>query len=101
MRRIALVMFTALISGCDRDIHDHPHLVTGQQLFEHHCSSCHQSTGQGRFLKGIPANRSTGLTKEQIIDKMVSPKEAGDKMPNFPNMDNEESGKIADYVKSL
>ncbi|MGF1694285.1 cytochrome c [Vibrio kyushuensis] len=95
------ISFIVLITGCDRDLHDHPELTTGQQLFEHHCSSCHQKTGQGRFLKGIPANRATALTEDQISHKITSLSVSGAKMPSFPNMPKEESDKISAYVKSL
>ncbi|MEZ8823734.1 cytochrome c [Vibrio sp. 10N.261.55.A7] len=101
MRLLASIFVLALLSGCDKDLHDHPHLTTGKQLFEHHCAGCHQKTGQGQFLKGIPANRATALSEEQISHKVTSDDTVGSKMPSFPNMDEEESAKIASYVKSL
>lgn len=101
MRWFTSLSVAALLSGCEKDVHDHPELTTGKELFEYHCSSCHQSSGQGKFLKGIPANRATTLSSEQISHKITQDKESDSKMPTFPKMDKQESDKIAAYVKSL
>lgn len=101
MRIFTSLSFVALLFGCDKDVHDHPDLVSGKQLFEHHCSSCHKDTGQGQFLKGIPANRGTELSIEQIFQKITSAKKDGHKMLTLPNMGKEESEKISLYLKSL
>ncbi len=89
------------ISGCEKDAHDHPELVTGQQLFEHHCSGCHNKTGKGNFLKGVPATKDTIMDVNQISHKVISGIEGGAKMPSFPSMSDEEANIIADYMKNL
>lgn len=94
---------TIFLSGCEQDVHDHPELTTGKQLFEYHCSSCHKSAGTGHFLKGVPANKDTGLAIWQIKHK-IKDKASPDnktKMPSFPNMSSEEASLIANYVKNL
>lgn len=95
----ALLFFT--LSACDQDIHNHPELTTGQQLFEYHCSSCHKATGTGHFLKGVPANKDTELQSWQIKHKIQDAAEDKSKMPSFPNMPPDEAALIADYVKRL
>ncbi len=101
--RSGLLTFLApmLISGCDKDAHDHPELVTGQQLFEHHCISCHTKTGTGNFLQGVPANKNTDMDINQISHKVIAGGENGAKMPSFPSMPDEEAILIADYIKNL
>ena len=89
------------LAGCEKDAHDHPGLVTGKQLFEYHCSSCHKKTGEGNFLLGVPSNKNTELSVGQVSHKITSNEVAGNKMPVFKNMSAEESRKISAYVKTL
>lgn len=97
------IVCTLFLSGCDKDVHDHPELTTGKQLFEYHCSSCHKSTGTGHFLKGVPANKDTDLAIWQIKHKIKNKasQDSKTKMPAFPNMSPEEASLIANYVKNL
>jgi mono/diheme cytochrome c family protein len=96
-----VLFFTVLLAGCSDDVHDHPTLVTGKQLFEHHCSGCHKNTGKGKFLKGVPANKDTNLSASQVLHKITSNENGGNKMPSFNNMSTEEAAKISVYVKTL
>jgi len=94
-------LFVITLNSCSKDVHDHPELVTGEQLFNYHCSGCHKETGKGNFLKGIPENRDTHLSTFQIAHQVKKGGESGSKMPTFTKMSDEESIKIAAYVKSL
>ena len=95
-------LFFVSIYGCNsNDKHDHPDLVTGEQLFEYHCSGCHKNTGHGNFLKGIPANKNTDLSSAQIVHKINLDAEEGSKMPTFPAMSETETAKIASYLKQM
>jgi len=98
---LLLILSSVLLAGCSKDIHDHPDLVTGKQLFEYHCSGCHKSTGTGIFLKGVPANKNTDLTRGQITHKLRKGDDLNTKMPIFPNMGIIEAAKIATYVDDL
>ena len=82
------------LGGCRKDIHDHPKLFTGQQLFEHHCSGCHKNSGAGNFLAGVPANRGSQLSTDQITHKITTGTEDS-KMPAFPGMPANEAAAIA------
>jgi len=95
------VLNMLLTTGCSNDIHDHPDLVTGEQLFDHHCSECHNKTGAGVFLLGVPANRDTTLSSSQVIHKIQHNEKNSSKMPAFPEMSTEEAKKITDYLKQL
>ena len=97
---LAFLLVVAL-NGCSKDLHDHPELVTGEQLFNYHCSECHKETGKGKFLKGVPSNRNTHFSTFQIAHKVKKGGGSGSKMPAFTKMSDEESIKIAEYVKSL
>jgi mono/diheme cytochrome c family protein len=101
MPSIALLLITVLVlSGCSRDAHDHPELTIGKQLFEHHCSECHNKSGIGKFLRGVPASKDTKLSASQISHKIRNDKDRR-KMPIFDNMSNAEAQKIAAYLKRL
>lgn len=101
---VSLLMITFLVAcESDKNPHDHPELKTGKQLYDFHCAACHGENGTGNFLSGIPANRNTQLTIDQIIKRVLA-KEPGDskrKMPVFPEMSQEEAHKIAAYLLEL
>ena len=84
------------ITACGKDPKA---LKTGKELFEYCCAGCHGVDGKGAFLKGVPANRDTDMSKKQIMHKMK--KEKGGRMPVFENLTAEEAKKIADYLKSI
>jgi len=96
-----IVIIYFCLNGCSKDIHDHPEQIAGKQLFELHCSSCHKVTGKGKFLKGVPANKDTLLTKSQIEHKIRDKSSANGKMPSFPEMSAGEAAKISAYLKSI
>jgi len=107
-RRKTLVLYTlafclllVTISSCSRDTHDHPDLITGEQLFNYHCAGCHQNSGKGKFLKGIPANRNTVLSSAQIIHKINANDGEDLKMPSFPKMSQAEAVAIVSYLKQM
>jgi mono/diheme cytochrome c family protein len=98
---LMLFLTSVIITGCDKDVHNHPELVTGKQLFDYHCAGCHTETGKGNFLKGIPPNKHSSLTVWQIAHKLRIDADDKRKMPLYPNMSLQEAEVIADYVKQL
>lgn len=99
-KRLALVI--AICSGlaaCGQDLHYHSDELSAKQLFDKHCASCHLSSGKGKFLSGVPANKGTSLSSMQVYHKIKSKKNAN--MPTFNNMSDAEAIKIANYVKNL
>ena len=100
-----IVVLTGLIfiAGCHKDEHDHPPGITAEELYQLHCSGCHQESGEGRFVSGIPSIKLTGLSSHEIADKIRRPhKQTGDdrNMPIYTNMPRQEALKIAVYIKS-
>ncbi|MFQ5329344.1 MAG: c-type cytochrome [Thermodesulfobacteriota bacterium] len=98
---IVISLLLLLAGGCEKDVHDHPKLTTGKQLFEHHCAPCHGKEGEGAFLEGIPANRDTQLDFRQIAHKIKAGGSTKSKMPVFKKMGDTEAAKIAQYLESL
>ena len=87
-----------LLACSDNDVHDHPADITAKQLYEIHCAGCHQSLGQGKFLKGIPPNRDTELKIRQIIEKIRYGEQHKSNMKVFSNMSEEEAKRIVLYL---
>lgn len=91
------------LTGCSsNDDHNHPQLISGQQFFEHHCAHCHDKTGQGTFLKGVPASIATKKTQTEIVLYLQEgPHTFKSKMPIFSSMPDKEAFKIAQYLLEL
>jgi len=98
---LVVCLLLVTISSCSKDIHEHPDLVTGKQLFNYHCAGCHKDTGKGQFLKGIPSNRNTVLSSAQIIHKISTNDGEEVKMPSFPKMSQAEAIAIVSYLKQM
>lgn len=103
-RKFALVAISIMIMffvyGCNKDDHDHSELITGKQLFNYHCLSCHREKGQGSFLRGVPSNNDTELSTYQVFHK-IRKSTNNSKMPSFPTMSKEEALKISYYLKEI
>lgn len=93
------ILVLALLLGACTDKHDHPANLTGEQLYNLHCSGCHKETGKGKFLKGVPPSRFTGLSTKELMDKIRRGGNSKTKMKIFDNMSREEAELIAIYVK--
>lgn len=90
-----------LITGCERaDVHDHPQLKTGEQFYNHHCASCHMRSGDGAFLKGVPAVKYTSMKIREIVELIRGHARAEDtRMPVFSEMSEHEAERIAVYMR--
>ncbi len=93
---VVVAICMAVLTACGKDPKE---LKTGKELFEYYCAGCHGVDGKGLFLKGVPSNRDTDMSKKQIMHKMK--KGDGGRMPVFENLTAEEAKKIADYLKSI
>lgn len=102
MRRVLTTIACVLVvTGCDRGgPHDHPQLRTGEQLYNHHCAACHQRSGEGAFLQGIPAIQYTSLKIDEIVGHIRGHARIEDtQMPVFVDMSNYEAERIAVYLR--
>jgi mono/diheme cytochrome c family protein len=100
---MACMILAAAVLACspDRDNHDHPHLKTGQELFNYHCAECHGDDGTGRLVDRTPANILTSKDLQGIEDYIISDTGRGRKMPVFASMPRPEAKKIAAYLLVL
>jgi mono/diheme cytochrome c family protein len=99
LRAVPLLAVSLVLTACGKDSHGHPDSLSGKELFKLHCAGCHQPSGKGSFITGVPANKNTKLSTIQIYHKIKG--RGSDKMPAFPKMSDAEASKIASYVKSL
>jgi mono/diheme cytochrome c family protein len=104
MHRILLLTSIAVLTACNsaHNDHDHPDLVSGKELYEHHRSDCHGQGGQGNLLKGIPSNLFTQFNQSELADLIVQGrKHEGRNMPVMEKMSNSEARKIVTYLWHL
>jgi mono/diheme cytochrome c family protein len=95
------LMCAGVLFACGRhDDHDHSQLKSGADLYNHHCAACHQGSGDGTFLKGVPPVRYTTMTYRQMVHYIQGHGRAGDsRMPTFSAMPKHEAEAIAIYVR--
>ena len=69
-------------------------------MYNHHCASCHQRSGEGDFLDGIPAVKYTPMKISEIVEHIRGHGRADDtQMPRFSDMSIFEAERIAVYVR--
>jgi len=95
-----LIAAVSLFACSARDRHDHPDLLTGEQLFNHHCEECHGVDGTGKLVEQIPANILTRRDLNGIVAYITTPVNHK-KMPVFKTMPRAEAEKIARHLLSL
>jgi len=98
---LAGIMGALILTGCDRvDVHDHPQLKTGEEFYDHHCASCHNRTGGGAFLDGIPAVKYTPMKISEIVDHIRGHgRDGASRMPQFSDMSVYEAERIAVFIR--
>jgi mono/diheme cytochrome c family protein len=89
------------LSGCSQDQHDHPNLITGEQLFNYHCAECHGVQGTGKLFDGIPANILTQKSHQEIINYITTETGHEKEMPVFTTMPIDEAKAITDHLLAL
>jgi len=84
-----------------------PDKMTGAQLYDAYCASCHQARGQGSFDGGLPPlfhNTATGRTNTNnlvmvILDGIRWTDRSGVHMPGFANhLDDRQIATLAAYL---
>lgn len=102
MRLLPTVLCGAtLLTACSgQDDHDHAQLKGGRQLYDYHCAPCHQISGEGAFLRGVPPVKFTTMTYQQLVDYIRGHGRAeGSQMPRFSTMPKAEAEAIAVYIR--
>lgn len=100
-KALAVIACMLALTGCDQAAdHGHPRLKTGEQMYNYHCASCHQRSGDGTFFDGIPAVKYTPMKIHEIVDHIRGHGRADDsRMPRFSGMSRYEAERIAVYIR--
>ena len=93
-----LVMSAA---GCSEDQHDHPKLITGEQLYNFHCAKCHRKDGTGILFDSRPANILSQKSPEEMITYITTDTNHNRLMPAFKSMPLDEAEFIAEHLGTL
>jgi mono/diheme cytochrome c family protein len=92
-------LLASLASGAEEL--NQPRLTTGKQLYEYHCSVCHQPNGHGNAEKGYPSLIHTTLRSWQIRHKINGDEALSRKMPSFKDISKSKAKLISDYIRTL
>ncbi|WP_370277459.1 cytochrome c [Pontibacterium sp.] len=85
------------LSGCQQQAPDEK--ADGKALFAHYCEECHGDTGNGKFLKGIPSNTATRLTRQEVVNLLLYGRQDQPAMPTFRDqLSPRQARKVADYL---
>lgn len=93
-----LLLGGILLSGCDKGSAP-PEVRTGAQLYGYYCAECHQISGDGAFLRGIPPVRHTSLTYRELVARILGHNQPkGSKMPAF-DVNKSQAESIAIHIR--
>jgi len=98
---ICMFALITLIACSNRDNHDHPKLISGKALFNHHCADCHGEDGTGKLADRTPANILTQKGHQDIVKYVTTESNSNREMPVFSTMPYSEASKIASHLLSL
>ena len=97
-RYLAMLPVLPLFFACGED--EASRLTSGKALFEHYCAGCHQATGEGSFLRGAPAIKSTTLSKSELVAHILGHERPEDsRMPTFDHLSSSQAEAIAVYLR--
>ena len=98
---LIVALSAACLSACSGpDEHNHPSLISGEQLFNHDTLQYLQEEGEGAFLRGVPPVKYTTMTYRQMVDHIRGQGRGDDsRMPTFSSMSKAEAESISIYVR--
>lgn len=102
--RKLITLVLVLLSACSEE-KGQP--STGKELYEYYCAACHEESGAGQFLRGIPpliknkALNPVPLTASQVKHKIQGAASTDRKMPSFASLSDQEAKLIALYIQKL
>jgi mono/diheme cytochrome c family protein len=93
-----ICLSASLLSGCSENNNYTPVSgMDGMDIYANACASCHGENGSGKF--GFLLKLAGSDTSSEEIVGMI--KNGGHIMPAFPNIDEQQAARLADYLKSL
>lgn len=85
-----------MVWGCSEEP---PVKANGKQLYEYYCAECHKSSGNGQFLKGVPANATSIKSEVEIVRLIRQGHPEHDRMPVFKDLPRNDAILISKYLK--
>lgn len=101
MRRSLRLLTTGLmlsLMGCNKAPDE---TATGEVLYNYYCADCHKSSGHGKYLMGIPANRTTRMSQSSVTILIKNGHRSKPGMPPVPGISYPEARKITQYLWTL
>lgn len=98
-RLVGVLVVAVLLTGCFKQAPDET--ASGEELFNYYCAGCHKESGQGKFLKGIPANRLTRLNRAQVIELVRFGMETKPAMPPIKSLSYLQAKSITNHLWML
>lgn len=87
----------SLLTGCSENNFTPVSGMDGMDIYANACASCHGENGAGKF--GFLLKLADSEASNEKIVGMI--RKGGHIMPAFPNIDDQQAGLVADYIKSL
>lgn len=83
--------------GCGNDTPNAQ--ASGQALYDKYCEDCHGSSGKGSFLEGIPANRETDYSRQEVTNLILYGRHDTENMPKlYKELTPAEADRISEYL---
>ncbi|SEG05545.1 c-type cytochrome [Marinobacterium lutimaris] len=95
LRLLSLVILTGLF-GCSSE--PDPANQDGKELYSYYCAGCHNESGDGSFLQGIPANNRTEFAESELVDVIRTGHPDLPDMPHFSQLSRMQASAIAQYL---
>lgn len=93
---LTILTSLTLITGCGAPPEPS---ADGKTLFKHYCASCHGESGKGSFLEGIPSNRKTQLSRQDVVNLVLYGRSDKPGMPVFRDqLTPRQAEKVADHL---
>ena len=100
MKRYLVFLPVVLLPFACGDDEQAARLTSGKALFEHYCATCHKASGDGSFLRGVPAIKSPALSSSEIVTHILGHERPEDsRMPTFDHLTRSQAQAIAIYLR--
>jgi mono/diheme cytochrome c family protein len=89
-----------VLAACSSGDEAVPQAHTPAELYAFYCADCHQDSGEGSFLRGVPALRYTTLSYRELAEFIRGHHRAeASRMPEFSAMSEQHAEQVAIYVR--
>lgn len=99
MGKVLLAALLVLLAGCTDKNSATTDVQNGKKLYSMYCANCHGENGTGQFLAGIPRNRDTHFSVNEVAELIRLGHSNMEKMPTFSQLTPAQAYAIASYLK--